>query len=130
MTLDARGGMPADGTASDYIRIECSLGKKFVAAVFVSSIMSIFGEQFFRRVLKYFNKLVADNFPFLLGIGHAAQFRKETLAGIDILQAHMKIFPKNTLHHFFLARPQQSVIHKNAGELIADRLVQQRRRDG
>src|SRR4029077_20583663 len=98
MTLDHLGGIAPDGNAFDHIGIKCALREKFVADVFVGAIMSIFGEQFFRCVLKYFNKLVADNFPFLFGIGHAAQFRKETLAGIDILQTHMKILPENALH--------------------------------
>src|ERR1700719_2304071 len=97
MALDYLRGIAADGNAFDHVGIKCALREKFVAAAFVSSIMLIFGEQFFRRVLKHFNKLVADNFPFLLGIGHAAQFRKETLAGLDILQTHMKIFTKNAL---------------------------------
>ena len=41
----------------------------------------------------------------------------------------MKIFAENALHHFFLVRAQQTVVDENAGELIADRLVQKRRHD-
>ncbi len=40
----------------------------------------------------------------------------------------MKVFAENALHNFFFARAQQSVIDKNAGELVADRLVQERSR--
>ena len=36
---------------------------------------------------------------------------------------------KNLLHDLRLARAQQTIIHENAGQLIADGLVQQRRRD-
>ena len=40
----------------------------------------------------------------------------------------MEIFAENALHDFFLARAQQTVVHENARELIADCFVQKRGR--
>jgi hypothetical protein len=40
----------------------------------------------------------------------------------------VEIFAENALHDFFLARAQQTVVHENARELIADSLVQERGR--
>jgi hypothetical protein len=40
----------------------------------------------------------------------------------------VEILAENALHDLFLARAEQSIVHENAGELIADRLVQKRSR--
>src|SRR5438067_2065908 len=42
----------------------------------------------------------------------------------------MKVFAKNALHDFFLARAQQTIVHENAGKLVPDRPVQKRRGNG
>src|SRR6266403_5601344 len=38
----------------------------------------------------------------------------------------MKIFAENTLDDFFLTRAEETIVDENAGELIPDRLVQER----
>ena len=42
----------------------------------------------------------------------------------------MKIFAEDALHDFRFVFAKQSVVYKDAGELIADRFMQKRRRDG
>ena len=39
---------------------------------------------------------------------------------------NVKVLSENALHHFFFTRAEQAVVDENAGELIADRLVQER----
>ena len=79
-------------------------------------------------VFEHADELVADDFAFLLRISDAAQFRKKSLRGVDVLQFDVEIFAENALHDFFLARAQQTVVHENARELIADSFVQKRGR--
>ncbi len=52
------------------------------------------------------------------------QFRR-----VLVLQLDFEMAAKNFLHDFRLARAQQAIVDENAGELVADGLVQQRRRD-
>ena len=54
---------------------------------------------------------------------------KKQFRGVLVLQLDFEMPPENLLHHFRLARAQQAVVDENAGELVADGLVQQRRRD-
>ena len=89
----------------------------------------IFLEQFLRRALKYFDEFITDQLSFRFGIGHSFEQRQKTIAGVHVFQAHMKILAENALHDFFFSRAQQAVIDKNAGQLVADCLVQERSGD-
>src|SRR5438552_12784154 len=97
---------------------------------FARLVLLILCEQFLGRVLKHRDKLIPNNFSFLLGIGHAFKRGQETLSRIDIFQTNMKIFTEDALNNFFLTRAQEAIVHKNARELVADRFVKQRGRDG
>src|SRR6266516_4275647 len=126
MALDHLGGIPLDRYALNDIRVESALREKFVTAVFPIAVSPVFLEQFLGRVLKYFNKFVADQFSLDFRIGHVFEQREETIAGVHVFQTHMKILAENSLHNFLLARAEQSVVHKNTGELVADCLVEKR----
>ena len=76
-------------------------------------------------MLKHRDEFVADNFSFLLRIGHASERGQETLGGVDIFQTHMKIFAEHALNNFFFARAQETIVHENAGELVADCFMEQ-----
>src|SRR6266513_1692716 len=121
MTLDHGGRISADCNALDHVRVKRSLGEKFVAAMFARLVFSVLRQQFFSRMLKHGNELVPDDFSFLLRIGYAFERGQKTLARIDVFQTNMKIFAEYALNNFFLARAEQSVVHKNAGELVANR---------
>src|SRR5216117_1223026 len=126
MALDYLRGIAPDRYALNHVRVEGALREKFVTAVFPIAVSPVFLEQFLGSVLKYFNEFVADHFSLGFGIGHAFEQREETIASVYVFQTHMKILAENALHNFFLARAEQSIVHKNTGELVADRLVQQR----
>ena len=130
MTLNHLRGIPIDRHALDHVRIKRALGEKFVTAVFTRAFPAIFLEQFLGRLLKYPNEFVADDFSFGFWIGHAFEQREETLTRIHVFQTHMEIFAENALHDFFLARAQQTIVHKDTCKLVADRLVQKRRGNG
>ena len=80
-------------------------------------------------MLKDFDELVADDFAFLLRVNHPPQEGEKTFGGFDVFELHVEIFSKDALHDFFFAGPEQSVIDEDAGQLIANGLVQQGRDD-
>ena len=76
------------------------------------------------------HEFASDNFSLRLRIGHTFEEFQKTIGRIHVLEPDVKIFRENALHHFCLTRAQQAVVHKDAGELVADRLVQQCGHDG
>src|SRR5436190_19036506 len=126
MTFDHLRGIALDRYALDYIRIKSSLRQEFVATVFAFAISLIFLQQFLGGVLKYFNEFIADQLALRFGIGHSFEQREKTIAGVHILQTHVKILAENSLHDFFFSRAEQTVVYKNAGELVTDCPVQKR----
>src|SRR5438874_7858413 len=90
-------------------------------------ILLIFSEQFLRRPLKDFDELITNNFAFLLRIGHSAQEAEKAFGGVSVFESHVKIFLEDPLHDFFFTSAEQSVIDEDAGQLIANRFVQQGR---
>src|SRR6476646_3608647 len=124
MALDDVSGIAADGDAFDHVWIESALGEKVVTAMSLRSVLLVFGEQLLRRVLKDFDEFIADDLPLLFRIGYPAEFAQETFGGVNVFEADMEILAENALNHFFFARSEQAVVHKNAGQLIADGLVQ------
>src|SRR5438105_15113142 len=103
MALNYLGWIATNRDAFDDIRIKSALGKKFVPAMGAATIFLILSQQLFRRVLKDFDELVADNFALLFRINHSAQFFQKTFGGIDIFEFHVKIFSEDPLYHFFFA---------------------------
>ena len=78
---------------------------------------------------KDLDEFVADDLPFLLRVGDPAKLGKKALGGVDVFQAHLEILAEDALHHFFLAQAEQPVVHENAGQLVANGLVQEGGRD-
>ena len=97
--------------------------------MFARAVPAIFLEQFLGRVLKDLDEFIADTLPFGFGIGHPFEQREKAFARIHVFQTHVKIFAENTLHDFFFARAQQSIVHENTGKLVADCFVQERGSD-
>ena len=129
MALDHLRRIAADGDALDHVGIKRALREKLVTRCWSPAIRCrSSASNSSVACLKDSDEFVADDLSFLLRIGDAASFRQETLGGVDVFQSDVKIFAENALHHFFLARAEQSVVDEDAGELVADRLVQERRR--
>src|SRR5262245_9945287 len=119
--------VPLDRYALDHIRVQRALRQK-AERVIVNRRSIISFCKIDDCIFEDADELVADDFAFLLRISDAAQFRQKSLRRVDILELDVKIFAENALHDFLLARTQQTVVHENARELIANGLVEQRSR--
>src|SRR5437763_11961557 len=126
MALDHLRRIAADGNALDYIGIKCTLSKESVATVLVGAVLLVFRQELLRRLLKYLNEFVADDFSFLFRISYSLEFCQETFRSINILESNVKIFAEDALHDFFLARAQQTVVDENTGKPIGDRVTYKR----
>ena len=82
----------------------------------------------FRRRLKNLDERPADDFAFAFRVGDAFEPLQEQFRGVLVLQLDLEMAAEHLLHHLRLARAQHAVVDEDAGELVADGLVQQRRR--
>ena len=71
-----------------------------------------------------------DGLALRLGVGDAGQRVEEQRLGLDVDQWDVVAVAKQRHHLLPLGQPQQAVVDEHAGELLADRLVDQRRRYG
>ena len=78
--------------------------------------------------LKDADELLADDLALGLRVGDVLQARKEALLGVDTHKIDVPVLERS-LDLVALVLAQQTVVDKNARELIADRLRQQRGRD-
>ena len=80
-------------------------------------------------LVKHLDEIAADDFAFLLRVGHTGEILVETFRRIHA--HHVEAQPLVVAHHiaeFVLA--QQAVVHEDAGQTGADGLVEQDGRDG
>src|SRR6266436_3108854 len=89
VALDDLRRISGDGNTLNHIGIERALRKKSITAVLVRVIFTILRQQFFGRVLKYFDEFVPDNLALLFRVGDAPKFEKKSLGSVHILQANM-----------------------------------------
>ena len=54
---------------------------------------------------------------------------RKRVRGVHVLELDVEIVAEDALHGLRFVRAQQAVVDEDAGELVADGLVQQRRRD-
>ena len=78
------------------------------------------------RRLEDFDECVADDLSLPLRIRHPFQPGEKQWRGVFVLELHFEMAAEDLLHHLGLARAEQTVVDENAGELIADGLVEQR----
>jgi hypothetical protein len=78
--------------------------------------------------LENLDELAADDLALLLGIGNALQVAHELRAGVDVHDLDAEAAGKGVHHLLGFVEAQQAVVDENAGELVADRAVDQRRR--
>ena len=67
---------------------------------------------------------------FCFGVGDAGELAQELLRGINVHQRDVVVMPEQVDDGLGLVEPQQAVIDEHAGELVADRLMDQHRGDG
>ncbi|CAM2159526.1 Cytosine deaminase [Paraburkholderia tropica] len=84
--------------------------------------------QLARFRLEHFHEFGADDLALRFRIGHARQLRHERLARIDVNHLHAEVVREHRHDLFGFVQAQQAVIDEHAGQLVADRTMQQRRR--
>ena len=62
---------------------------------------------------------------FCFGVGDAGELAQKLLRGVDVNQRDVVVVPEQIDHGLGFIEPQHAVIDEHAGELVADRLVDQ-----
>ena len=81
-------------------------------------------------LVEHLDEQAADGLALLLRVGDAVKPGEEARAGIDGDQRNVVVAAEEIDHLARLVLAQQPVIDEDAGELIADRFVDEQRRDG
>ena len=68
-------------------------------------------------------ELASDEAPLLLGVAYAGKQPQVALLGMHVHQWHVELFAEDLLHHLGLTLAQKAMVHKDAGQLIADSTV-------
>ena len=110
-------GPPEALVELDYIGIERSLGEEFDVA------------ELLRLLVEHVDKGGADLLSLLFGIGDAGKFGKKQVAGIAMNQRDVVVAAEQINDLLGFARAQHSGVDKDAGQLVANCLVQQGRGD-
>ena len=83
-----------------------------------------------RLLLEHLDEEPADDLALALRVLFAFERREEALRGVDADHADAEVRREGLHDLVALAEPQQAVVDEHAGELVADRAVQERRDDG
>ena len=75
------------------------------------------------------DELAANDTPLLLRVGDAAQRVEETRCRVDIANVHVEVAVHHGQDPLGLLLAKQPVVDEHAGQLVADRAVDQRRRN-
>ncbi len=81
------------------------------------------------RVLEGADELGTDDLALLLGVAHAGEPFEEPVSGLDGDQARLGVDAEGLLDLLGLTLAQQAVVDEDAGQLVADGGVDERRRD-
>ena len=103
--------------ALDHVGIERALRQELGAA------------ELLRFRLEHVDEQLADGLALLLGIGDAGERVEEHRLGVDVHQRNVVVAAEQRHHLLGLGEPHQAVVDEHAGELLADRLVDQHRGD-
>src|SRR5208337_440252 len=77
------------------------------------------------RGLENLDEGLADDFAFAFGIGDALETAEEQSGGVLVLELEAEVAAKDLPDDLRLAPAQQTIVDKNAGELVADGFVEQ-----
>ena len=116
MALDQRRRIATDRDRLDDVGIQRALCEKFCLADLACGFLENIDER------------VADNLALCLGIGDATQFAYEQIRRVLVVELDLEIAAKNFFDNARLVGAQHAVVHKDAGQLLADGLVNERRR--
>ena len=129
MALDHRRRITGDRHGFDHVGIKRSLRQEPRFANGSVGVARRIEPQARRyRPFKNFNECPADDFAFALRVGHALEPREKQSRRVFVEQPDAEVAAKHFLHDLSLARAEQTVVDENASKLVADGLVNQRRR--
>ena len=111
------GARSFDAHALDHVRVQRALYEVF----------GIFDAV--RVLIEDVDEQLADDFPLLLWICDAREPVDEQLARVDRDQVQVKALTHRVHDAFELALAEQAVVHEDAHQAIAERLMAQHRRD-
>ena len=106
----------------DHVGIERALREELDRAAPV-------GGDLCRLALERLDEQPADRLALGLGVGDAGERAEEGAAGLDMDERDVEMVAEQPHDFLALARAHQAVIDEHAGELVADRLVDQHRGD-
>ncbi|MPL73681.1 hypothetical protein SDC9_19487 [bioreactor metagenome] len=115
--LDRHRGTARERDAFDHVGIERALGQELGALDLV------------RVVLEHVDEEPADRLALHFRVRHALERAEEERALIGRDQPHVVVVAEHGDHFLGLALAQQAVVDEDAGQVVADRLVDQHRRD-
>ena len=121
--LDGHRGPAREGDALDDVGIERALGEEGRRTLAVRG--DLFG---FR--LEHLDEQSADGLAFYLRVGNAGELGEEKIGGVHMNQRDVVVVAEHFHDLVGLVQAHQAVIDEDAGELVADRLVDQHRGDG
>src|SRR5262245_21077462 len=116
--LNLGGDLVARGLAFDDVWVECALREE----IDLAQLVGLFLEEV--------NKFFADALPLVLRVGDAFQPAKESLRSVYVLKVHFEVMLEHLYDLLRLVAPEQAIVHEDAGELIADGLVDKHGGDG
>ena len=117
MRFDRHRRPASERDTFDHIRVKRALGEEICTA------------QLLRFLFEHGDKLAADKFALFLRIGDAIKARHKALLCIHDDERDIVMIAKQAFDLLALVHAQQSVIDENAGELVANRFVDQDRGD-
>ena len=77
--------------------------------------------------LEHADEFRADDLALLLGIGHAGELVQKAVHGIDIHEVGVELIAEDAHHLLRLAFAEESVVHMDGDQLLADGLDEKRR---
>ena len=83
-----------------------------------------------RLLLEDADELLADDLPLRLRVGDAREPREEPLLGADVDERDVEVAAEGLDDLLRLVGAHEPVVDEHARELVADRLVDEQRRDG
>ncbi len=85
---------------------------------------------FLRFRVEHVDEETADGLALLFGIGDACEFAEKLLRGVHMHQRDVVVMAEQVDDGLGLVEPQHAVVDEHAGELVADRFVDQHRGHG
>ena len=116
--LDRDGRAAGEATRFDHVRIERALREELGVADLV------------RVFLEHVDEQPADDLALGFGVADAVELAQEQLRFVGVDQRHVVVVAEHRDDFFGLALAQQPVVDEDAGQLVADRLVDQDGGDG